>query len=116
MQALYMTGVTLLFLSWLICIPAAYVMTQPGNILHLASLFDFLAGIFFLAEGIYMVCMLQTDGDQLGWNYTFIYTWIGWQLCWMSSSMLGHHGKVCNAHCEENCETQPTTNVETSKV
>jgi len=85
---------------------------------YISALCNFLGGIFFLATAIYvfgtnkflvkdcicnkdasgtMVCTsenLQSDYNHfcMGWNYSAIYLWIAWLLCWTCAGMSGGHG------------------------
>jgi hypothetical protein len=83
---------------------------------YISALCNFLGGIFFLATAIYVfgtnkfgvsdcicnkvngVMKCSRDGSAStthfcsGWNYSAIYLWIAWLLCWMCAGMSGGHG------------------------
>jgi len=85
---------------------------------YISALCNFLGGIFFLATAIYvfgtnkfgvtdcicnknaagtMVCgpsgtTSNILGQCMGWNYSAIYLWIAWLLCWTCAGMSGGHG------------------------
>jgi len=85
---------------------------------YISALCNFLGGIFFLATAIYVfgtnkfgvtdcICNKNAAGRMvcgpsgttsdyfgvcLGWNYSAIYLWIAWLLCWTCAGMSGGHG------------------------
>jgi len=89
---------------------------------YISALCNFLGGIFFLATAIYVfgtnkfgvtdcICNKNAAGTMvcgpsgststslggglhtcLGWNYSAIYLWIAWLLCWTCAGMSGGHG------------------------
>lgn len=111
---------------------------KTANASYLSFFFNFLGGIFFLASGIYMVCQISDGIHQIplyndllsqfgknnqityifasvddGWNYTFIYTWIGCLQCWSAASMSALHAQSCkkcdegHTHHHDNQKTDP---------
>merc|ERR1711998_537156 len=85
---------------------------------YISALCNFLGGIFFLATAIYVfgtnkflvrdcICNKNAAGTMvctseglpsslnhfcMGWNYSAIYLWIAWLLCWTCAGMSGGHG------------------------
>jgi len=77
-QALYTLAVCFCILG--VCSSGgAYASASNGS--GGAIISNFFAGTFFLSVGCYMASSIHSN-DILGWNYTFVYTWLGWWSCW----------------------------------
>merc|ERR1739841_52974 len=108
LKALYTTGVVCLFVGNCFA-GAAYSAAHAKGASLVASIFSSIASIFWFATAIWLTCKISLDdinaaggliGLDLGWNYTYVYTWIGWLLCNGSASASYKHWKSCCEHCE----------------
>jgi len=110
---------------------------------YVSGLCNFLAGIFFLATAIFvfgtdrfgvtdcicnknqngvMVCT-STQGDDspsrgacFGWNYSAIYLWVAWLLCWSCAGMSGGHGSSGDKEPAKQEESHEDEGATTGKI
>jgi hypothetical protein len=88
-QGLYTTAAVSCFLA-LLCAGATYASHKAAQA---AAFFYFLAGAMLLSVACYLTSSMHSN-DTLGWNYTYVYAWIGWLQNWGSvAPALSYYGE-----------------------
>lgn len=126
LQALYTTAVVLLLVSN--CLAFGGYSGQAKMSCLVSSLFASIASIFFLSIAIWVTCRTAvpdmdssgavviggttyTGNFELGWNFTYVYMWIGWLLCNGSAGASYKAYKACDESPAEHASHQPETTV-----
>jgi len=78
LQGLYVSAVVLLFLSN--CCAFGGYTSNAKIACQISGLFSGIASILFLSTAIWVTCRTSVP-EPAGWNYTYVYLWIGWLLC-----------------------------------
>jgi len=93
-QGLYTTAALSCFLA-LLCAGATYASHKAAQA---AAFFYFLTGAMLLSVACYLTSSMHSN-DTMGWNYTYVYAWIGWLQNW------GAIGPALSYYSE--CEGEP---------
>lgn len=78
LQGLYVSAVVLLFLGN--CCAFGGYTSNAKIACQISGLFSGIASILFLSTAIWVTCRTSVP-EPAGWNYTYVYLWIGWLLC-----------------------------------
>jgi hypothetical protein len=121
LQGLYVSAVVLLFVGN--CFAFGGYTGKAKISCQLSALFSSVASILFLSTAIWVTCRTTvpamgtsvttpaTGTADLGWNYTYVYLWIGWLLCNGSAASSMKAAKDCDESPDEHASHQPETTV-----
>jgi len=93
LQGLYVSAVVVLFLGN--CFAFGGYTGNAKIACQLSALFSGIASILFLSTAIWVTCRTSVP-EPFGWNYTYVYLWIGWLLCNGSAGSSMRAAKDCD--------------------
>jgi len=81
-RGIYVAGVVFIILGmFMVC--CAF---HTRKIAYGSALFNFVAGLLFMANGAYMTTESK-GGDDNAWGYSYYILWIGWIFAWVITAM-----------------------------